>query len=114
MATRPSGKLDPDDLKLQWRKYNELLEDLIIQKPDMGSMTFIKMMIDPGEELYLGIQGVLSVMVQALVTRGGVESVCESMVSVVGGAHPGRKGHPEPGEARGRGDCCLERGTRRM
>ena len=76
-------RLDPDDLKLQWRKYNELLEDLITKKPNADSMTFIKMMIDPGKELYHGIQGVLSVMVQALVTRGGVESVCESMVSVV-------------------------------
>ena len=43
----------------------------------------MKLLLDPDQKLFKGVEGALSVMVLALVAKGGVESVVESMVSVM-------------------------------
>ena len=43
----------------------------------------MKLLLDPALKHYKGIEGALSVLVVALVAKGGVESVVESMVSVM-------------------------------
>ena len=77
-------RVNPPDLRLQWRQYNDVLEEIINQKPNLSSIDFVKLLINPtNEKYYRGIEGVLSILVRAAVAKGGVESVCESMVSVV-------------------------------
>ena len=50
------------------------------------------MLLDPDLGLFKGIEGVLSVQTLALVARGGVESVVESMVSVMEAHTPASRG----------------------
>ena len=50
---------------------------------DITTLEIIKVLIDPKENHYKGIEGILSILVRASVAMGGVESVCESMVSVM-------------------------------
>ena len=47
------------------------------------SHAILKILLDPGLKKFKGIEGALSVLVVALVAKGGVESVVESMVSVM-------------------------------
>ena len=76
-------RLDLADLRLQWSQYNKVLEKLYSKQADMSSLKLIKLLIDPSEQYFRGIEGVLSIMVRAAVAKGGVESVVESMVSVM-------------------------------
>ena len=75
-------RVEPDDLRLQWRAFNEVLEGMESQAEE-SSMDILGKLVDPKAELYPGIQSVLSILVRAAVAMGGLESVCESMVSVV-------------------------------
>ena len=50
------------------------------------------MLLDPDLGLFKGIEGVLSVQTLALVARGGVESVVESMASVMEAHTPASRG----------------------
>ena len=77
-------RLDSDDLKLQWRKYNKVLEEMQVtsNNKELSSLDLMKLLIDP-KKMFRGIEGVLSVLVRAAVAKGGVESVCESMVCVM-------------------------------
>ena len=75
-------RVEPDDLRLQWRAFNEVLEGMESQAEE-SSIYILGKLVDPKAELYFGIQSVLSILVQAVVAMGGLESVCESMVSVV-------------------------------
>ena len=84
-------QLDMNDLRIQWRTFNGVLLDLgekmeeKAQKEanDITSLENIRVLIDPKENHYKGIEGILSILVRASVAMGGVESVCESMVSVM-------------------------------
>ena len=53
------------------------------EEESITSHAMMKLLLDPAQEHYRGIEGALSVMVVALVAKGGVESVVESMVSVM-------------------------------
>ena len=106
-------RVDPDELRTQWRLYNKVLEDLLMNKAmgliNMSSLDILRSLIDPKKELYRyiasqyilkslntffssGIEDVLSIVVRAAVAKGGVESVEESMVSVVEAHTPSSRG----------------------
>ena len=57
-----------------WRDFAKTLQHLLIR---------------PG---YRGVEGVLSILVRAAVARGGLESVCETMVSVMEAHTPSLRG----------------------
>ena len=52
-------------------------------KKELSSLDLMNLLIDPKKELFRGIEGVLSVLVRAAVAKGGMESVCESIMSVM-------------------------------
>ena len=85
-------RLDPDDLRIQWRTFNDVLEDLIRKQPAASSLDFMKLLLHPSKKLYRGVEGVLSILVRAAVARGGLESVCETMVSVMEAHTPSLRG----------------------
>ena len=57
--------------------------DLLIEEEGITSHAMLKKLLDPDLGKFKGCEGVLSVLVKALVAKGGVESVVESMVSVM-------------------------------
>ena len=85
-------RLEPDDLRIQWRTFNDVLEDLIRKQPAASSLDFMKLLLHPSKKLYRGVEGVLSILVRAAVARGGLESVCETMVSVMEAHTPSLRG----------------------
>ena len=85
-------RLEPDDLRIQWRTFNDELEDLIRKQPAASSLDFMKLLLHPSKKLYRGVEGVLSILVRAAVARGGLESVCETMVSVMEAHTPSLRG----------------------
>ena len=76
-------RLDPDDMRLQWKLFNEVLEEVITIHINLSSLDILKLLLNPKKGKFKGIEGVLSVLVRAAVAKGGVESVCESMVGVM-------------------------------
>ena len=58
----------------------------------MPSLDILRTLIDPSMNLYCGIEDVLSILLRAAVAKGGVESVVESMVSVVEAHTPPSRG----------------------
>ena len=43
-------RVDPDELRIQWRLYNSVLEGLTVD--NMSSIDILKNLIDPKKELY--------------------------------------------------------------
>ena len=88
--------LDPDELRIQWRAYNSALERTVMDKKmglaNMTNIDILRNLINPKMELYRGIADVISVLIRAAVAKGGVESVVESMVSVVEAHTPSSRG----------------------
>ena len=62
-------QIDPDDLWLQWRTYNEVLGKIIKDKKDLTSLGCLKVLVDPKKGVYKGIEGVLSILVRATVAN---------------------------------------------
>ena len=56
---------------------------MLSAEESISSHAMMKLLLDPALKHYKGIEGALSVLVVALVAKGGVESVVESMVSVM-------------------------------
>ena len=77
-------RVNPDKLRTQWRLYNKVLQDLLMNKAtgfiNMSSLDILRCLIDPKKELYRyfacryilkffssGIEDVLSILVRAAV-----------------------------------------------
>ena len=75
-------RIDPDELRIQWRSYNEVLEGMT-KLEEQNSLEILSTLVDPKKNLCRGIENILSILVRAAVAMGGVEAVVESMVSVV-------------------------------
>ena len=69
-----------------------MLSEILAKDNSMTSHSTMKMLLDPDLGLFKGIEGVLSVQTLALVAKGGVESVVESMVSVMEAHTPASRG----------------------
>ena len=76
-------RLDEEDLRVQFRKFNRILEEEIPVAAELDSHAIVKLLLDPEKGLFKGIEGVVSILANATICLGGVESVCESMVSVM-------------------------------
>ena len=88
-------RIDPDELRVQWRSYNFILEKMINDKvidQNSTSIDILRNLINPKMELCFGIEDILSILVRAAVAKGGVEAVVESMVSVVEAHTPASRG----------------------
>ena len=56
---------------------------MVSEEEGITSHAMLKKLLDPDLGKFKGCEGVLSLLVLALVAKGGVESVVESMVSVM-------------------------------
>jgi hypothetical protein len=74
-------RLDPEDLRTQFFRFNQVLEEKIDK--DMQSLDVVRKLIDPNQKICEGVEGIISILVRGVIIKGGVESVCESMVSVM-------------------------------
>ena len=73
-------RLDSEDMRAQFLKFNRLLEEL---DKSRTSLDTVRLLIDPQKKVYEGVEGIVSILVNSVIVKGGVESVCESMVSVM-------------------------------
>ena len=86
-------RLDETDLRLQYRQFNKVLEEEAGRaKQSSTSLNILKLLLDPKEEKFKEIEGVLSILANAAICQGGVESVVESMVSVLEAHTPSVRG----------------------
>ena len=65
---------------------------MLAKDNSISNHSLLKNLLDPDMGLCKGIEGVLSVQTLALVAKGGVESVVESMVSVMEAHSPASRG----------------------
>jgi hypothetical protein len=77
-------RIPEDELRLQYREFNRRLEEFSKKKGSktMSSIQILGKFLDPKEKLFMNIEGPLSVLARASVTKG-VEAIVESWVSVM-------------------------------
>ena len=77
-------RITEEEMREQYREFNRRLEDISRKKETMGlsSKKILSLFFDPKMKMYVDIEGVLSVMARACVSKG-VEAIVESWVSVM-------------------------------
>jgi hypothetical protein len=77
-------RITEEELREQYREFNRRLEEISMKKETMGlsSKKILSLFFDPKMKMYVDIEGVLSVLARACVSKG-VEAIVESWVSVM-------------------------------
>ena len=77
-------RITEEEMRKQYREFNRRLEEISKKKETMGlsSKKILSLFFDPKMKMYVDIEGVLSVLARACVSKG-VEAIVESWVSVM-------------------------------